>query len=165
MAYLGWSQGAQIAVNAFCGAQGGIFGDAAAIPAAAVKDVVAISIFGDPSFNHTAPYAKGTGTADGLFARNGIGACKDFTDKIVSYCDKGDTYCDKGQDRSVHGLYLVNYPEQMKKFVVDKYNAAAGSSNSSSSNTTTTSTAGPSSTAGASSSGTQTTTSSSPYLD
>lgn len=38
MAYLGWSQGAQIAVNAFCGAQGGVFGDAAAIPAEAVKD-------------------------------------------------------------------------------------------------------------------------------
>ncbi len=38
MAYLGWSQGAQIAVNAFCGGQGGIFGDNAPIPADAVKD-------------------------------------------------------------------------------------------------------------------------------
>ncbi len=38
MAYLGWSQGAQIAVNAFCGGQGGIFGDSAPIPADAVKD-------------------------------------------------------------------------------------------------------------------------------
>ncbi|KAJ6790063.1 hypothetical protein PWT90_03974 [Aphanocladium album] len=156
MAYLGWSQGAQIAVNAFCGAQGGLFGDAAPIPAAAVKDVVAISIFGDPSFNHTAPYSKGTSQVDGLFVRNGIGACADFKDKIVSYCDTGDVYCASGNNRSVHGLYLVNYPEQMMNFVVDKYNAA-GSSNSSSTNTTTTSTGGPTSTAGPTSSGSNTT--------
>lgn len=83
MAYLGWSQGAQIAINAFCGGQGGLFGTDAAIPADAVQDgepqlcasprqckltkiVVAIAIFGDPSFNHTAPYVKGTSTADGV---------------------------------------------------------------------------------------------------
>lgn len=148
MAYLGWSQGAQIAVNAFCGAQGGVFGDAAAIPAEAVKDVVAISIFGDPSFNHSAPFAKGTSQVDGLFVRNGLGACADFKDKIVSFCDTGDRYCAAGNNASVHGLYLVNYPEEMKKFVVDKYNAA-GSSNSTGGNTgnnnATTTTTGPSS--------------------
>ncbi|ATY65665.1 acetylxylan esterase precursor [Cordyceps militaris] len=148
MAYLGWSQGAQIAVNAFCGGQGGIFGDAAAIPADAVKDVVAIAIFGDPSFNHTAPYAKGTSTVDGLFVRNGIGACANFTNKIVSYCDAGDVYCSGGNNRSVHGLYLVNYPKQMMQFVIDGYNNATGSSVGGGNSTTTataTTTAGPTS--------------------
>ncbi|OAA54666.1 acetylxylan esterase precursor [Cordyceps fumosorosea ARSEF 2679] len=127
MAYLGWSQGAQIAINAFCGGQGGLFGTDAAIPADAVQDVVAIAIFGDPSFNHTAPYVKGTSTADGLFVRNGIGACANFTNKIVSFCDTGDVYCSSGQNRSVHGLYLVNYPKEMINFVVSGYNKATGS--------------------------------------
>ncbi|KAM3441660.1 hypothetical protein MY4824_001438 [Beauveria thailandica] len=137
MAYLGWSQGAQIAVNAFCGGQGGIFGDDAPIPADAVKDVVAIAIFGDPSFNHTAPYAKGTSTADGLFVRNGIGACANFTNKIVSYCDTGDIYCSAGKNKSVHGLYLVNYPKQMMNFVIDGYNKAKGNSTGGSGKNTT----------------------------
>ncbi|TQV93802.1 acetylxylan esterase precursor [Cordyceps javanica] len=162
MAYLGWSQGAQIAVNAFCGGQGGAFGDRAPISAEAVKDVVAIAVFGDPSFNHTAPYVKGTSTADGLFVRNGIGACANFTNKIVSYCDTGDIYCSGGNNRSVHGLYLVNYPKEMIKFVIDGYNKATGNSISDGGNSTTATTGPTSSSSGGGGSNTSPTSSSSP---
>lgn len=88
-----------------------------------------------------------------LFVRNGIGACANFTDKIVSYCDTGDVYCNSGNNSKVHGLYLVKYPVQMEKFVLDGYDKATGNSTGGSNTTTTTTTAGPATTAGATSSG------------
>lgn len=63
----------------------------------------------------------------------------------MSYCDTGDVYCSSGNNSKVHGLYLVNYPEQMKKFVIDNYDQATGSTGGSNKTTTT---AGPTTTAG-----------------
>lgn len=77
-----------------------------------------------------------------LFVRNGLGACANFTSKIVSYCDTGDVYCSSGANRTVHGLYLVKYPEELKQFVIDHYNkdtSSASGTNSTGGNSTTTS--------------------------
>lgn len=45
----------------------------------------------------------------------------------MSYCDAGDVYCDGGGDnRTVHGLYIDRYADDVVKFIVDRYKSDSG---------------------------------------
>ncbi|KAF7546984.1 hypothetical protein G7Z17_g8041 [Cylindrodendrum hubeiense] len=124
IAVFGYSQGGQVASDAFCGSGGIIgFSQRAALPISLVEDsVVAIIVFGDPSHVAEAPYNRGTSQKNGVFPRQNITLCEDnYTGIMRSYCDTGDTFCDLGDDGEVHRLYISNYGDDIANFVVDKY--------------------------------------------
>ncbi|KAF7548533.1 hypothetical protein G7046_g8641 [Stylonectria norvegica] len=143
IAFLGYSQGGQLATDAFCGGSGDGFSTNAALPTQLVDDsVVAIVLFGDPSHVANLTYDRGTSIKDGIFARKNVSLCEDYTDILRSYCDVGDVYCDAGSNKTVHGLYVARYGDEAVDFVVKRYEDDAKSS-SSASGTATATTAAP----------------------
>ncbi|KAJ6445440.1 carbohydrate esterase family 5 protein [Purpureocillium lavendulum] len=138
VAIMGYSQGAHVGMDAVCGGSGGIFDAARALPKPDVeKNVVAMVFFGDPTHVANVTYDKGTSIKNGLFERSNasVTTCKQYSDRLVSYCDTGDVYCDGGSNKKVHGGYVGKYGDEVVKYVVDKYNAATGGGNSTSSAT------------------------------
>ncbi|PWI69535.1 hypothetical protein PCL_01182 [Purpureocillium lilacinum] len=139
MAIMGYSQGAHVGMDAVCGGSGGVFDAARALPTADIKkNVIAMVFFGDPTHVANLTYDKGTSIKNGLFERSNssVDTCKQYSDRLVSYCDTGDVYCDVGKDKKVHGGYVEKYGDDVIKYVVDKYHAAIMGTNS----TTTTAT-------------------------
>lgn len=141
IAVLGYSQGGQVASDAFCGGSGNGFSEAAALPIELVDDsVVAIILFGDPSHVANVSYDKGTSIKDGIFARDNVTLCEDnYSDILRSYCDTGDTYCDGGSVRAVHSGYVTKYGDEVVEFIVSQFKSAQSGSNDSSTSKTATS--------------------------
>ncbi|PHH72287.1 hypothetical protein CDD80_4638 [Ophiocordyceps camponoti-rufipedis] len=129
LAILGYSQGAQVAMDALCGSVGVEgFENSTAIDSSLIKDhIVAVALFGDPSHVANVTYDRGTSIRNGIFNRtsSSVQECKAFSDRIVSYCDVGDIYCDVGDVKTVHGLYVSRYGAEVQHFVVDRYNKDA----------------------------------------
>ncbi|KAL7937310.1 carbohydrate esterase family 5 protein [Trichoderma chlorosporum] len=140
IAVLGYSQGAQVSMDALCGSAGDPFIEDAAIPSNVMNSVVAMAIFGDPTHVIDLAYDRGTSTHDGIFNRTAasVDVCKKYASNIVSYCDTGDIYCDSGSNVTVHHLYIDRYGDQMVDFVVSQYQKSVATSSSSGSNTTAT---------------------------
>ncbi|KPM35578.1 hypothetical protein AK830_g10991 [Neonectria ditissima] len=151
-AVLGYSQGGQVADDAFCGGAGGGFSELDALPSDFVLSyVAAIVLFGDPSHVASATFNRGTSKKDGVFARDNVTFCEEnYGDILRSFCDTGDTYCDRGNDTGVHGSYFTTYDKEVVDFVVERYEALKKSS------TATTTATTPASTSGAASSATGT---------
>ncbi|KAL6868778.1 hypothetical protein ACO1O0_000096 [Amphichorda felina] len=145
VAVMGYSQGAQVATDAFCGGGDNGFDNEAALPNKLVhSSVVAIVLFGDPSHIANATYNKGTSKNDGIFDRDDISVCEDkLADRIVSYCDTGDVYCDAGDDRAVHGEYIERYGDEVVDFIVSRYESAESGEGDASTSATGTTTAKP----------------------
>ncbi|UNI19294.1 Acetylxylan esterase [Purpureocillium takamizusanense] len=144
MAILGYSQGAHVGMDAVCGGSGGVFDAARALPVADIKkNVLAMVFLGDPTHVANVTYDKGTSIKNGLFERNNasVETCKQYSDRLVSYCDTGDTYCDVGKDKKVHGGYVAKYGDEIVKYVVDKYHAAVIGGNATTTTTSATATA------------------------
>ncbi|KJZ73308.1 hypothetical protein HIM_07312 [Hirsutella minnesotensis 3608] len=168
IAIIGYSQGAQLTMDAFCGVGDASFGNTTRLPSDMVKkNVVAIVLFGDPTHVANTTYDKGTSIRDGIFTRDDatVKVCEGYSDRLVSYCDTGDTYCDAGRNRTVHVSYIYRYGDEVRKFVVDRYNKATNAGN----NSTTTSRPSPTATgfttvepSASASSGSSSTSSSSP---
>ncbi|KAF4585376.1 carbohydrate esterase family 5 protein [Ophiocordyceps camponoti-floridani] len=129
LAILGYSQGAQVAMDALCGSvsfEG--FENSTAISSSLFKNnIVAVALFGDPSHVANVTYDRGTSIRNGIFNRtsSSVQDCKAFSDRIVSYCDVGDIYCDVGDNKMVHGLYVSRYGAEVQHFVVDRYSKDA----------------------------------------
>lgn len=152
---MGYSQGGQVTMNTLCGgpAEGSVilpFDDNPPISSAIVNgSVIAVVVFGDPTFIRDAPWKEGNSTSsDGLFARQDISACLPYAPKIRSWCDEGDRYCALGEVASVHGGYFTKYFNEAVDFVVQQREGADESGSP-------TSSAVPSGTASASPSGTE----------
>ncbi|CAM1507459.1 Fc.00g071000.m01.CDS01 [Cosmosporella sp. VM-42] len=143
IAVLGYSQGGQVASDVFCGGSGDGFSEAAALPTELVDDsgespiiyhlickslieaVVAIVLFGDPSHVANTSYDLGTSIKDGIFNRDNITLCEDYSDILRSYCDTGDVYCDTGNNRTVHAGYVQKYGDEVVDFVVKQFSSSA----------------------------------------
>jgi acetylxylan esterase len=124
MAVFGYSQGAHVSSNVFCGGTGRPFDDSAALPKDLVDEhIISIFLFGDPSHVANTTYDIGTSKNDGIFERPNITACEDYT-FMKSYCDTGDVYCDSGDIRSVHGGYLGQYGTEVVTDVLKAWNKA-----------------------------------------
>lgn len=128
LAVFGYSQGAQVTENAFCGASGGEDGaEIEALPKDLVDGhVIAVILFGDPTHRANASYNEGTSRHDGIFERPNITACEDYP-FLKSYCDTGDIYCDAGDDRPVHGEYVQRYGTDVVEEVIKAWNNATDS--------------------------------------
>jgi len=124
LAVFGYSQGAHVASNVFCGGSGGAFDEDAPLPKTLVEDhVISIVLFGDPSHVANTTYDIGTSKNDGIFDRSNITACEDYS-FMKSYCDTGDVYCDSGSIRSVHGTYVQHYGTDVVSDVLKAWNKA-----------------------------------------
>ncbi|KAF7551832.1 hypothetical protein G7Z17_g4765 [Cylindrodendrum hubeiense] len=137
-AVLGYSQGGQVASDAFCGGQGGGFSELAPLSSDFVtSSFAAIILFGDPSHVANVTFDRGTSKNDGIFARDNVTFCEEnYGDILRSFCDTGDVYCDDGDDSEVHGSYFNSYASDVVDFVVERYEKLDKSTTTSPSTTT-----------------------------
>ncbi|KAG6149578.1 hypothetical protein E4U51_006935 [Claviceps purpurea] len=128
MAIMGYSQGAQVTLDTLCGSDEPLFDNTAAIASDEIKKhVVAVAIFGDPTYVPNVTYNKGNSTMEGVFARKNSDSCLRYADIISSWCDTGDVYCAGGNSTAVHSQYFTKYGIDIVNFIVDK--ATSPSSN------------------------------------
>ncbi|KAI0597050.1 cutinase-domain-containing protein [Biscogniauxia sp. FL1348] len=136
---VGYSQGAQIMDDAFCGGpDGASLSTAEASVSAGVSNMVAaIILMGDPRHVDGLPYNVGNATAGGFAARPAGFSCPAFENIIQAYCDAEDPFCAKGTSMATHQGYGREYGQQAFEFVQKQLSAKASNattaSNSSSS--------------------------------
>jgi Cutinase len=111
----GYSQGAQVVGDTIAGA--GRRGRPA-VDAAAIDQVAAIALFGDPTFTAGEPFNAANRNRNGVFPR-GRGKLDAVADRTRSFCNTGDTFCQGGQNLAAHLNYngSLNAAEQ---FIVGK---------------------------------------------
>ncbi|KAF3928432.1 hypothetical protein ABW20_dc0100843 [Dactylellina cionopaga] len=123
---VGYSQGGQIMENAFCGGGDtniGLTNTATPINAAALNQIKAVILMGDPRFTAGAPYNVGSCTAHGFAPRPAGYVCPSGS-KVQSYCDSRDPYCCTGSDANVHQGYGSQYGTAALNFVKSKLNSS-----------------------------------------
>ncbi|KAF2837863.1 carbohydrate-binding module family 1 protein [Patellaria atrata CBS 101060] len=122
---VGYSQGGQIANNAFCGGgdtNEGLTSTAAnTINAAAANMVKAVIEMGSPRFINGLAYNVGTCTTKGFAPRPAGFVCPGGA-KVQSYCDAADPYCCTGNDANTHQGYGNKYGQAALTFVKGKLN-------------------------------------------
>lgn len=143
MAWFGYSQGAQITSNNFCGmpvvwgveTEGNVTYDAATLkelvvlsqplPKEVTKNVISVVLFGDPSQRNDTSYNYGTwnNSGNGMFYRHDTSACEALGSRIRAYCDAGDPFCDVGSfvNATAHGRYIQHYGKEVIQYVVGQY--------------------------------------------
>ncbi|CAG9986469.1 unnamed protein product [Clonostachys byssicola] len=166
MAWIGYSQGAQIISNSLCGmpviwAQfmpnpsiPEMISFSQPLPANVTKNVIATLLLGDPSHKNGTNYNYGSHnlTGDGVFYRGDTSACEALGKRIRSYCDAGDVYCDVGPAYSdAHVRYVKDRKEELVNYIVEQWNNGGETGEVSKTKTTTRSGASPSTTEDASS--------------
>ncbi|KAK8051095.1 acetylxylan esterase precursor [Apiospora rasikravindrae] len=114
---VGYSQGAQIIDEAFCGGE--------SVQAPKVADamdsrVAAIIMMGNPRHVDGLPYNVGTAEEGGFAARPEGFTCPDYAERIQSYCDADDPFCAKGNDTAAHQAYGQRYGQEALAFVERK---------------------------------------------
>jgi hypothetical protein len=105
IALSGHSQGAQVIGDALLGSARGFGNGGPAVDQAAASKVVAITLFGDPTFTPKDPIdvnqnLRGRGT----FSR-GAGKTGPIADIAKSFCNNGDTFCQSGANLAAHLNY------------------------------------------------------------
>ncbi|KAL7939221.1 carbohydrate esterase family 5 protein [Trichoderma chlorosporum] len=126
---VGYSQGAQIFDDAFCGGPDTPEGwNTQGIPlsSSAVAAIKAVILMGDPRNIAGLPYNVGTCTAYGFAARPSGYVCPGAS-LIKSYCDAADPYCCTGNDPNVHQGYGQEYGSQALAFVESKLSSSGSS--------------------------------------
>uniref|UniRef100_A0A8H7TSQ3 Cutinase n=1 Tax=Bionectria ochroleuca TaxID=29856 RepID=A0A8H7TSQ3_BIOOC len=136
MAWIGYSQGAQIISNSLCGmpviwAQfmpnpsiPEMISFSQPLPTNVTKNVIATLLLGDPSHKNSTNYNYGSHnlTGDGVFYRGDTGACDALGKRIRSYCDAGDVYCDVGPAYSdAHVRYVKDRKEELVNYIVEQW--------------------------------------------
>ncbi|CAH0045035.1 unnamed protein product [Clonostachys solani] len=159
MAWIGYSQGAQIISNSLCGmpviwaqfmsnpSLPGMVSLTQPLPTNVTKNVIATLLLGDPSHKNGTNYNYGSHnlTGDGVFYRGDTSACEALGKRIRSYCDAGDPFCDVGPAYSdAHGRYVKNHKDEFVDYIVEQW--SNGGETGEVSTTTTRSGASPSTT-------------------
>ncbi|RNJ52526.1 hypothetical protein D7B24_003346 [Verticillium nonalfalfae] len=165
IALLGYSQGAQITSNNLCGTPPvWLAGNPslAPLPKSIIENhsnmnpvlqprsetkltvllVVAVVLFGDPTFRSDDSFARGTAQGSGMFFRGNHTACNAVGDHIASYCDAGDPICDvesEVTETNMHVTYLERYLEESAEWVVERFSKGSSESPSPGGNNATTS--------------------------
>ncbi|KAI1849536.1 hypothetical protein JX265_013651 [Neoarthrinium moseri] len=121
MVLMGYSQGAQVAMDVLCGTSETGF---ATTEPVASDNVAAVVLMGDPSFTPDQAFNAGTATNEGRFPRQDIASCG-ATDRIASFCNAGDTFCDSGLSLQVHLSYVQTNGADATKFIISKVGVGA----------------------------------------
>lgn len=109
---LGYSQGAQVVADAL---SSGVLNSLA-------SKVVAITGFGDPTFNSAESFDAGSYThgVNGLLGARPSGALKLFATKLQSYCNGTDGICQNGQTLAGHLIYQVTSAGTAESYILGK---------------------------------------------
>lgn len=125
---VGYSQGAEIMDVALCGGgdpNQGYTNTAVQLSAAAVNQVKAAILMGDPLFHAGLSYEVGTCAAGGFDQRPAGFNCPNAA-KIKSYCDSSDPYCCNGNNAATHQGYGAEYGSQAFAFIQSKLSSSSG---------------------------------------
>ncbi|CAK7202656.1 hypothetical protein SEUCBS139899_005382 [Sporothrix eucalyptigena] len=118
----GYSQGAQIMENAFCGGPDGssLLATPTLIQEAIGKNVAAIIMMGNPRHVAGLPYNVGNATGPGFAARPVGFQCPLYQNRMQSYCDSPDPFCSNGTNAVFHEGYGKRNGTQALQFIVSK---------------------------------------------
>ncbi|OTB06011.1 carbohydrate esterase family 5 protein [Hypoxylon sp. CI-4A] len=119
---VGYSQGAQIVDDAFCGGPDGFSLNTtkASVSSGVSNMVAAIILMGNPRHVDGLPFNVGNATAGGFAARPAGFQCTAFEDIIQAYCDAEDPFCAKGNSTATHQGYGQEYGQAALDFVQSK---------------------------------------------
>ncbi|KAI0516750.1 carbohydrate esterase family 5 protein [Xylaria bambusicola] len=119
---IGYSQGAQIVDDAFCGGPDGFSLNTTreSVSAGVSRMVAAIILMGSPRNVPGRVGNVGNATAGGFAARPSGYQCPAFQGIIRSYCDEADLYCAKGNSSATHQSYASVYGQDAFDFVTRK---------------------------------------------
>ncbi|KXX76934.1 Acetylxylan esterase 2 [Madurella mycetomatis] len=118
----GYSQGAQIMDDAFCGGPDvpSLNSSVPLVSRQVAHNVAAIILMGSPRHVAGRKGNVGNATAGGFAARPKDFRCPVFEDRIQTYCDSPDPFCSNGTDPETHQGYGRVYGRQALAFVVSK---------------------------------------------
>ncbi|KAI1756910.1 glycoside hydrolase superfamily [Xylaria castorea] len=119
---VGYSQGAQIIDDAFCGGPDGFSLNTTreSVSAGVSRMVAAIILMGNPRHVPGRVGDIGNATAGGFAARPFGYQCPAFASLIRSYCDEADPFCAKGNSSATHQGYGQVYGQDAVEFVTRK---------------------------------------------
>ncbi|KAI2629532.1 carbohydrate esterase family 5 protein [Hypoxylon sp. NC1633] len=128
---VGYSQGAQIVDDAFCGGPDGFSLNTtrASVSPGVSEMVAAIILMGDPRHVNGLPFNVGNATAGGFAARPARFRCAAFENIIQAYCDAEDPFCAKGNSTATHQGYGREYGQAALRFVQSRLKESGTSSN------------------------------------
>ncbi|KAK1751761.1 cutinase [Echria macrotheca] len=118
----GYSQGAQITDDAFCGGPDlpSVNSSISLVSKTTAKNTAAIILMGNPRHVAGLPFNVGNATEPGFAARPANFTCQLFQDRIRAYCDSPDPFCAKGNDPATHQGYGLEYGKDALDFIVSK---------------------------------------------
>ncbi|KAI0447857.1 carbohydrate esterase family 5 protein [Xylaria telfairii] len=119
---VGYSQGAQIIDDAFCGGPDGFSLNTTreSVSAGVSRMIAAIILMGNPRHVPGRVGNVGNATLGGFAARPSGYRCPAFANLIRSYCDEADPFCAKGNSSATHQGYGQVYGQDALKFVMRK---------------------------------------------
>lgn len=125
---VGYSQGAQIIDDAFCGGPDGssLNTTAASVSTEVGKIIAAIVLMGNPRHVDGLSFNVGNATAGGFAARPVGFRCPAFESRIQAYCDAEDPFCAKGNSSATHQGYGREYGQVALEFVNSKLESSTG---------------------------------------
>ncbi|KAI8719533.1 hypothetical protein NCS52_00734300 [Fusarium sp. LHS14.1] len=124
---LGYSQGAHVTLDTFCGPSSAGFPETAPPPASFANKVAAIIVMGDPSLVESQPFTVGSSDGSGVLARQNPDGCKAIVNKTISICDAGDTFCEAGsQNLTVHMSYATIWGDYIVSRASAMFQSAQG---------------------------------------
>ncbi|KAM0334515.1 hypothetical protein ACHAQA_001544 [Verticillium albo-atrum] len=117
---MGYSQGAQVALDTLCGSALSGFTPSAPQAAAVGGSISSVILAGDPTFVPGQPSNRGTSQDPGIFQTRDVSQCGDIPAKTLSFCDTNDRFCASGDSLPVHLSYFNNeaYVAEATQFVV-----------------------------------------------
>ncbi|KAK5664041.1 hypothetical protein OQA88_255 [Cercophora sp. LCS_1] len=118
----GYSQGAQIIDDAFCGGPDlpQLETDFPLISRTTANNTAAIILMGNPRHVAGLSFNVGNATEPGFAARPADFECPLFEERIQAYCDSPDPFCAKGDDPDTHQGYGFEYGRDALTFIVSK---------------------------------------------
>ncbi|KAM3510429.1 hypothetical protein MY10362_000053 [Beauveria mimosiformis] len=120
IALVGFSQGGNVMTDLLAG---GVLKPAPLDPKY-YKNIIAVTVFGDPTFaaNQTYDYGTNAHGSGGIFTRaNNAGELAKLNvlaDKIASYCDTDDIVCADGASTEVHSNEVAAHAQEAADFIV-----------------------------------------------
>ncbi|KAI0409523.1 carbohydrate esterase family 5 protein [Xylaria palmicola] len=124
---VGYSQGAQIIDDAFCGGPDALSLNTTreSVSAGVSRMVAAIILMGNPRNIPGRVGNIGNATVGGFAARPLGYQCPAFASIIRSYCDEADPFCAKGNSSATHQGYGQEYGRDAVTFVTEKLAVAS----------------------------------------
>ncbi|KAK4186545.1 Acetylxylan esterase 2 [Podospora australis] len=119
----GYSQGAQIVDDAFCGGPDGeSLKDSSGplVTGLVRRNTAALILMGSPRFEVGREGNRGDATVGGFAARPKGFKCNALAGRILSFCDSPDPFCSNGTDDKTHQEYGLVYGKEALAFVISR---------------------------------------------